>query len=76
MHIQTREFSRVVTLPPQPNVVERPALENLHEEKDEPTDGNPADADQAGVAEPLLREDAQVEEKDGYFGEGQDSEVD
>lgn len=65
----------VVTLPSQPNIAERLALENLHEEENEPADGDPANADQGGAAKPQLRKDSQVEEKNGNLGNGQDGEV-
>lgn len=76
-HVQARvaAAAAVAAVPPQPDKAQRPALEDLQEEEDEPAGGDPADAGQAGAAKPLLGEDAQVEEEDGDLGDGQDGDV-
>lgn len=73
--VQARVAAAAAALPPQPDKAQRPTLEDLKEEEDEPAGGDPADAGQAGAAEPLLGEDAQVEEEDGDLGDGQDDDV-
>lgn len=47
----------------------------MHEEENEPANGDPADADQRGAAERLLWKYSQIEEQDGDFRQRQNGKV-